>query len=191
MPLGQDSGNYALLRYDGVTQAFHWLTTLLVLVAFFYGPMGSEAVVFKPGRDFDRALHETLGLWVFALTVARLLWRAGDSRPPRAPAPPWLESAARVAHWGLYGLLLALPVTAVTGTWLAGHPLTLLSGEIRPALPLAHETGMAILEVHTWLGDAIMWLAALHGAAALYHHYVLKDHVLRSMLPGPHAEQAK
>jgi cytochrome b561 len=172
-------------RYDAATQVFHWLTTLLVLVAFFYGPTGSEAVVFKPGRNFDRELHETLGLWVFALTILRLLWRTGNSRPPRSPAPLWMEIAASVTHWALYALLLALPLTAITGSWFAGHPLTLLSGDIRPALPLAHATGMAILEVHAWLGDAILWLAGLHGAAAIYRHWVLKDNVLRSMLPGP------
>ncbi len=171
-------------RYDATTQAFHWLTTILVVVAFFYGPMGSEAEVFKPGYDFDRALHETLGLWIFALTAARLLWGAGRSRPPRAPGTPWMEIAARAAHWTLYALLIALPSTAVTGSWLAGHPLTLLAGEVRPALPLAHEPGMAILEIHGWLGDALLWLAGLHGAAAIYHHCVLKDDVLRSMLPG-------
>jgi cytochrome b561 len=42
---------------------------------------------------------------------------------------------------------------------------------------------MAILEIHTWLGNAIMWLAGLHAVAAIYHHWVLKDDVLRSMLP--------
>ena len=166
-------------------QALHWLTALLVLIAFFYAPAGSEAVVFRPGRNFDRELHETLGLWIFALTVLRLLWRVDTPRPPRPPGPLWMEIAGRVSHCSLYALLLALPLTAVAGSWFAGHPLTVFAGDILPALPLAHETGMALLEVHGWLGDAIMWLAGLHAGAAIYHHCALKDDVLRSMLPGP------
>jgi cytochrome b561 len=38
--------------------------------------------------------------------------------------------------------------------------------------------------IHTWLGDAILWIAGVHAAAAFYHHFFLRDEVLRSMLPG-------
>ena len=163
-------------RYDATTQTLHWLTAILVVVAFFYGPTGSEAVVFAPGRNFDRDLHETLGLWIFALTVVRLLWGIGESRPRSS-------IAGSISHWVLYGLLIALPLTAVLGSWLSGHAITLFAGQIPSPLPVAHRTGMAILEVHAWLGDAILWLAGLHAAAAIYHHWVLKDGVLSSMLP--------
>ena len=42
---------------------------------------------------------------------------------------------------------------------------------------------LVIARLHTWLGDALMRLAGLHALAALYHHFVLKDAVLLSMLP--------
>jgi cytochrome b561 len=48
----------------------------------------------------------------------------------------------------------------------------------------AHDVGSAIGSIHTWLGDTILWVAGVHAAAALYHHFVLRDGVLRSMLPG-------
>jgi cytochrome b561 len=38
--------------------------------------------------------------------------------------------------------------------------------------------------VHEYIGWAIVILAFAHALAALYHHYVLKDRVLRRMLPG-------
>jgi len=67
---------------------------------------------------------------------------------------------------------------------LEGHPVTLLAGiEIPSALVLAHDTGATIASIHTWLGDAILWVAGLHALAGLYHHFVLKDDVLESMLP--------
>jgi cytochrome b561 len=171
-------------RYGAIAQALHWATALLVLAAFSYGPGGSEQRVYSPARDFDRQLHETLGLCVFALVVARVLWRTIDSRPAPAPAPRWMRVAAQTAHGTLYLLLFALPLTAVAGAWLEGHPLTLLAGvEIQPLLGKAHETGAAIAKIHTWLGDAILWLAGLHALAGLYHHFVLRDAVLASMLP--------
>ena len=91
---------------------------------------------------------------------------------------------AGVVQAALYVLLFAVPLTAITGAWLEGHALTLLGGAmVPPPLAESHELGASLAEVHTWLGDAILWLAGVHAAAGLLHHYVLKDGVLRSMLP--------
>lgn len=176
------------LRYGAVAQAFHWLTAVLVLVAFIYGPGGSEQRVYSAARDFDRQLHETLGLAVFAVVLLRLAWRVVDVRPDPPDVPRWMGLASKAAQALLYALLLALPVTAVTGAWLEGHPLTLLAGaRIAPPFSESHALGLTFASVHGWLGDAVMWLAGLHAAAALYHHFVRRDGVLRSMLPGRRA----
>lgn len=173
-----------LARYGTVAQLFHWVTAILVLVAFIYGPGGSEQRVYATARDFDRQLHETLGLCVFALAAMRLLWRMLDTQPAPAEVPRWMEVAAKAMQWTLYLLLFALPFTAVTGAWLEGHSLTLLAGvKIPPLIGVSHDTGATIARIHTWLGDAILWLAGLHALAALYHHLVLRDGVLASMLP--------
>jgi cytochrome b561 len=172
-------------RYGAVAQSFHWLTAILVLVAFIYGPGGSEQRVYSAARDFDRQLHETLGLCVLSLVVLRLLWRLVDTRPDPVEVARWMGLAARAVQAGLYVLLFAVPLTAIAGAWLEGHPLTLLGGlEIAPRLAQAHAAGQLVAEVHTWLGDAILWLAGLHAAAGLFHHFVLRDGVLLSMLPG-------
>lgn len=172
-------------RYGAVAQAFHWLTAVLVLIAFIYGPGGSEQRVYSAARDFDRQLHETLGLCVLALVVLRLLWRLVDRRPEPIEVSRWMGLAAKAVQAGLYVLLFAVPLTAIAGAWLEGHPLTLLGGlEIAPRLAESHSNGALIAEIHTWLGDAILWLAGLHALAALAHHFLLRDGVLLSMLPG-------
>ena len=173
------------LRYGTAAQILHWATAILVVIAFVYGPGGSEQRVYSAAKDFDRQLHETLGLCVFALTLVRLGWRAFDAAPEDPPMPRWMQQAAMVVRWALFMLLLAVPMTAITGAWLEGHPLTLLSGiRIGPLLPEAHAVGSVIASIHTWLGDTILWVAGVHAAAALVHHFVLRDRVLRSMLPG-------
>jgi len=171
-------------RYGAVAQALHWATALLVLVAFIYGPGGSEQRVYAPARDFDRQLHETLGLSVLALVAIRLAWRMVDTRPDAPQVARWMGVAAKVVRVALYVLLFGVPLTAITGAWLEGHPVTLLAGiEIPPALVLSHDTGATIASIHTWLGDAILWVAGLHALAGLFHHFILKDDVLESMLP--------
>jgi len=173
----------AIARYGALAQTFHWGTALLVLVAFIYGPGGSEQRVYSAARDFDRQLHETLGLCVLALVAMRLLWRMVGARP-HPHTSGWMRVAATVTHTALYLLLLAVPFTAIAGAWLEGHSVTLLAGmEFAPVLPISHDLGATIARIHTWLGDTILWLAGFHALAALYHHLVLKDNALVSMLP--------
>jgi cytochrome b561 len=157
---------------------------ILVLVAFIYGPGGSEQRVYSAARDFDRQLHETLGMTVLVLAFLRVLWRAASKRPDPPQVPRWMGVASKLVQGLLYVLFFLLPATAITGAWLEGHPLTLLGGlEIPAWIAKNHDLGARIATLHTWLGDAIMWLAGLHALAAIFHHVVLKDGVLVSMLP--------
>lgn len=172
-------------RYGAAAQAIHWMTAVIVLVAFMYGPGGSETRVYSAAKDFDRQLHETLGLCVFILAFIRVAWRAVDTHPDPPAVERWMGLAAKIVQGALYVLLFAVPITAISGAWLEGHPLTLLAGmKVGPYTPELHDLGKTIANVHTWLGDAILWVAGLHALAGLYHHFVLKDSVLRSMLPG-------
>jgi len=171
-------------RYGNVTQILHWLTAILVLAAFILGPGGPELRVYAPERDFGRQLHETLGLCVFALALLRVLWLLVDTRPQDPPMARWMTVLSKSVQGLLYLLLFAVPVSAIVGAWLEGHPLTLLAGfEVGPMLSMNHDLGRTISELHKLLGDLILWLAGLHAAAALFHHFILKDRVLISMLP--------
>lgn len=171
-------------RYGNAAQVFHWLTLILVIAAYAASPGGPERRVFSATMDFSRRLHETLGMAVFFLVLLRLLWRAVD-RSPELPAPRLrVERLARPMHLLLYVLLLTIPFTAVTGSWLEGHPLTLLwMAPVAPYLAQSHTLGATMLTLHTFLGNAILWAAGLHAAAAVFHHFWLRDDVLVAMLP--------
>ncbi len=181
---GNDIRQRSGARYSAVAQALHRATAILVLVAFIYGPGGSEQRVYSHARDFDRQLHETLGLSVLALVAMRLTWRMVDTRPDLPQVARWMSVAAKVIRVALYLLLFGVPLTAIAGAWLEGHPVTLIAGvEIPPGVALSHDTGATIASIHTWLGDTLMWIAGLHALAGLFHHFFLKDDVLLSMLP--------
>jgi cytochrome b561 len=177
------------LRYGAVAQSFHWATAILVVIAYMYGLGGSEQRVYSAAADLKREIHETLGIGVLSIVLARALWRAFDATPAAPPVPPWMKLVSNVVQWIMYALLLAIPFTAITGAWLEGHPVTLL-GQVRvgPFLTEARGAGTTIASIHPWLGGAILWVAGVHAAAALFHHFVLKDRVLQSMLPGRSSE---
>ena len=163
------------LRYGNVAQAFHWATAILVVATW---------LVAQGERSPTITLHETLGLGVFVLVAVRLLWRLFDRRPAQ-PMPTVLAWSSRAVHFLLYGLLLAIPASAIIGTQLEGHPLLIYGlGSVGPYLTASRSVGHQILEVHQTMGTAIIWVAGLHAAAALFHHFFLKDGVLKAMLPG-------
>jgi cytochrome b561 len=170
-------------RYGAGAQAFHWLTVMLVLAAYVVSK-GDPDSLYSAGADGLRRIHETLGVLVFIVVVLRLLWRLIDSTPAKQPMPRWMAAAAKLVQFALYALLAAIPATAVLGTWLLGIPVTLPGFDIAPQIAKAHGLGQLIMELHTTLGNAILWVAGVHAAAALFHHFYLRDQVFQSMAPG-------
>lgn len=176
--------NFRHSKHSPITQGIHWLTAILVLVAFAFGPGGPEARVYSTELDFDRHLHETLGVAVFVLSVLRIVWKRFDAKPQPLALARWMEVASKAVQGLLYLLLLAVPLTAVAGAWLEGHSIVLLGGfTLAPQIANAPGPGALVAEVHGWLGDVILWLAGAHAAAAIYHQVILKDAVLGTMLP--------
>jgi len=177
-------------HYDALSRAFHWITAALVLIAFILGPEHFGRTMrqgIDPATLSGVVWHETLGIAVWVLTVLRLIWVALRPRAPQFAMPSWMHAAAKVGHVGLWVLLLVLPMTAVLSLGTESHPLTLLGGvrvsdwALIQALPFAEAADWG--EVHGFLGDLILVLAGGHAAAALFHHFVLKDGVLKSMSP--------
>jgi cytochrome b561 len=178
-------------RYDPLSQVFHWVTAIVVTIAFILGPEGFGRLLRQgvdPATRNDIVWHESLGILVLVLTTLRLMWLALRRAPPQLVMAGWMRAASKLMHVALWALLLALPLTAFLALGSEGHPLTLLGGLRVDQMPLIADSAIAKLadwgEVHGLLGDAILWLAGLHAAAAILHHLVLKDGVLLAMLPG-------
>ena len=178
-------------RYDAPSRVFHWLTALVVAIAFILGPEGFGHLMHDgvdPATRSDIVWHESLGILVLTLTALRLVWVALRPAAPTFQMAGWMQLAGKLIHIALWALLLALPATALLALGSEGHPLTLLGGVRIDRMPFIANSSLAKLadwgDVHGFLGDAIMWLAGLHAAAAIFHHLVLKDGVLSAMLPG-------
>lgn len=177
-------------HYDALSRLFHWLTAIAVTIAFILGPEGFGRLMrqgIDPSTRSDIVWHESLGILVLVLTLLRLLWILRRPARPQIPMAAWMHWTAKLMHAALWMLLLALPVTAFLALGSEAHPLTLLGGVRLDEMPLIANAVIAKMadwgDVHQFLGDAIIWLAGLHAAAAIYHHMVLKDDVLRTMLP--------
>ncbi len=176
-------------QYDKPSQVFHWLTAVAVLSAFILGP-GDFGELLKNGVDpsthSDIVWHQSLGIFVFFMTFLRLIWVFKRPTAPRFEMQPWLHFASKATHVVLWLLLFALPLSALLTLGTEGAPLTLLGGlKIETTvIKRFYFAGLADWgDVHTLLGNVIMYLAGIHALAAIYHHFVRKDKVLSSMLP--------
>src|SRR5215472_2150087 len=107
-----EAGHSSVERYSGVAQCLHWATAILVLVAFIYGPGGREERVYSAARDFDRQLHETLGIAVFVLAFLRVVWRMVSRQPDPPDIPRWMDLGSKVVQGLIYVLFFLLPLTA-------------------------------------------------------------------------------
>jgi cytochrome b561 len=188
-------------RYGAVSQAIHWITVVLVVTLLLTGLVG-DVDADEPGSA-TFMWHGSLGVLVFALAIVRIALRVVSGAPAFPATMNRLERGlARAVHVAFYVLLFALPVSG----WLAASAegasvnffgmVTLpryVSAADTPATATRvedeHERGSGerrenfFKEAHEVLGYAILVLAILHALAALKHHVVDRDDVLRSMLP--------
>ncbi len=172
-------------RYGSLSIALHWL--MLVLFVAVYATIELREL-YPKGSDPREALktwHYMLGLSVFFLVWLRIVIHAtAGPQPPVRPEPrPWQALAARLMHVALYLLMIVMPVAG----WLIlsaegkavpffGLQLPALAGENKELAGLAEE-------IHEAVGTVGYWLIGLHAAAALFHHYIVRDNTLRRMLP--------
>jgi cytochrome b561 len=181
MPLKSDA-----TRWGTLAKAFHWTIVALLLVQ---GTLGLVMVELpkKPSVIAWFTLHKSLGLTILLLAVLRLGWRLFDPRPAEpASMSRWQVAGARVGHALLYALLFAVPLsgwlfdsaTALRPLiWWGLVPMPSLTGGAAPGLKDIAK------EAHEWLFWTLVLVAAGHAAAALVHHFVNRDEVLRRMLP--------
>lgn len=171
--------------YGKLARAFHWLGALgviaaLVLIEFRgFTPKGTAI------HDAMRYGHIQAGLIVLLLVLPRLLWRVSNREPVITPSPK--SSAmllAHLAHWVLYALMLLIPLLGLAMVQGAGKDVVFLGNTLPVFFTLGKDTAHQLKELHELLGNVIMWLAALHFAAAIWHHYFVRDDTLTRMI-GP------
>jgi cytochrome b561 len=172
--------------YSHVQKFLHW--ALFVLVSGLYLLTYAEGLFARgaAGRDWVWWLHISFGLLLAAFVLMRIVVRVTVSAPePEAVANPWETRLASLAHGSLYLLLIALPVAGIVLTWARGDTLSFFGVFTIPA-PFAANRAFAhqVQDIHGLLANAIVILATFHAAAALWHHFIRRDGVLRRMLPG-------
>lgn len=169
--------------YGAVSRFFHWLLFLMIIGALIGGWVESE-MADGPEKARLVALHKSFGATILLLVVARLLWRLTTPTPRPAPElPPWQVQASRIVHWSLYACMLAQPLSGLTMSQAAGQPVDYFGLFTLPSWVGPDETlAERMYAVHQAVSTLLAVLILGHAGAALYHHFIRRDRVLRRML---------
>lgn len=170
-------------RYGSLSIGLHWLIFFLLVGVYacielreIY-PKGSEP------RETLKTWHFMLGLTVWTVAWIRLVSKLVQVSPRDSDPSGWQKGLATTVHVALYALILIMPV----GGWLIlsaeGDTIPFWGLELPSLIGENETTAENIEEFHETLGTIGYFLIGFHTLAALFHHYVVKDDILRRMLP--------
>lgn len=179
-------------RYGIIAIFLHWLIAFIIGIQLWLGFfVGAQA----PGsfaRFEAMQWHKSVGLTILLLSVIRLIWHLVNPKPEADSALRPLEKRlAAVAHFGLYFLIIAVPLAgwATVSASPLGLPIHLYGLVPWPLLPFfdaavdAQAMESLMETVHKSLIFLFLILALVHILAALRHQFLLKDRVLGRMIP--------
>lgn len=172
------------LRYTSPAIGLHWLIGGLIFLAFAVGLYMSD-LPFSPQKLRLYSWHKWAGVTVFGLVVVRCVYRWFHV-PPALPEamPRWQRKAAEVSHYLLYFFMFAVPLSGWLMSSAKGFQ-TVYFGllPIPDLIGKDVDLGDMLQVVHKALNFSMMTLVMAHAGAALKHHFIDKDSVLRRMLP--------
>lgn len=177
-------GPAARTVYSVPLRVLHWLTALAVVILVSVA-LGMNNL---PDGAFKNALyevHKSVGMIAFVLVLLRIVVRlSGGAPPPETSLSPFQRKASAIVHGLIYLILLVMPILGYAATNMCCKPVNFFwTWPVPINLEGSEGTVKAIFAAHEFLGWSLVVLVAIHIAAALYHHLVLKDGVLRRMIP--------
>jgi len=172
------------MKYGSMSKFFHWLVFLLVLTLILVGFFWEDTGTIK-GTVINT--HKLIGLLTLTIVILRLLWTLNNPKPQIPNAKRLEKVVEHTVHGLIYLALFGMPLSGWLMVTAAGRPPHLF-GQALPMPGIAQDKALAGLaaDVHLVLAWTLIVLVSLHVLAALKHHFIDKDIVLKRMWPGKH-----
>jgi cytochrome b561 len=168
--------------YNRTAITLHWITAGLVILQFAL----AEFWGFTPhaARHLMIIMHMSFGLLLAFILLLRLVWLFSFPHSDRYRTGSLAKLAPRVVHALLYVLLVSQVILGIILRWVDNQALSFFGLQIpSPFGVFSKTTGDFVDEIHDVTAWVIIILAAGHAAFAVFHHFILRDAVLRRMLP--------
>ncbi len=173
----QNNQNY--LNYDLTTIVLHWSVAIITLLLWFIGQT-ADLISNKPINNGIWSIHVLMGFVLTLLLVWRILWRIWRGRRLPPANTGIIQAFAKLIHFSLYGLLGTVVLLGVVNAFVRGYSLFWLFD-----LPQVGDRTLRkpITEWHGLIANILLGVVFIHAGAALLHHYLWRDNILRRMLP--------
>jgi cytochrome b561 len=164
------------------SRILHWLMAALLVAMLFIG----VAMVASLADYHDLvAIHRPLGIMILALVVVRFVNR---QLQPLPPFPPTMSPVERVvATWSerlMYALMFALPLVGWGMLSAARYPIVLYGRiHLPPILPVSTALYTVLRQTHTVLAYLLFFAFIAHLSGVLFHTLVMRDGLLKRMVP--------
>ena len=178
--------NQSLSHYSYRSKIMHWLVAIFVLSLLFFGfnfdnmpaSMKFTAIMF----------HKSFGLTVLVLMLLRIIFIIRDGRPLLpATTPCWEKFLARFVQYGLYILLIFMPLSGWIMSVAAGY-IPRYFGLVAipfPGVTKNPQLAQLMHEIHETLAWVIVTFLILHISGNIKHYFWNKDNVVQTMLFKP------
>ena len=165
-----------------ITILLHWIMAVLIIGMLCLGLYMTNLPISAEKLEFY-GYHKECGVLVLMLVSIRFIWRLSNILPSLANLPWWERIAARSAHWAFYVFMFMMPVTGLLMTSAAGVPVSFFGLFVLPNL-ISPNTANRILflQIHQWTAYLLITTICVHIAAALKHHFIDKDDILKRMI---------
>ncbi len=171
--------------FGTITKCLHWLIVLLLFTQLTLTWLLATSTSGTPIQSQYVFLHKSVGITIFMVAILFIIWRIFSPSPRPIDADPhWKHLIAKIVQHTLLLLILVIPVIGYLLSCADGYGINYFGWFHLPCMISKNETlGSLFYNTHFILGCILFGLICLHILAALQHHVILKDDVLKRMLP--------
>lgn len=168
--------------YSLIYRRLHWSLAIIIISLLIAGQQFNLDIS-DSYRIHGLKAHSSAGIIALLIALFFIIKRFILRRPTPKPELPLLTRLmARAAQLSLYSLAIIIPVSGIFCALHSSLPVYLFGVFDISSLQLSSEASFLYFRtIHVWATRLAMLLLACHAGAALYHHFVVKDDVLKSM----------
>lgn len=172
-------------RYTAPAQALHWLIAGLIASQYILAKFAERA---EEANLLARQLvllanHKSVGITILCLAILRVVWRVFHS-PPLLPVnmPRWQTIASHASHLSIYILIFIIPLSGWLMSSASAYSVSWFNLITLPDMISPDpDAKQRFHEIHEFLVRALFIIVVIHIGAALKHHLIDKDDVLKRM----------
>jgi cytochrome b561 len=172
------------VNYGWVAKLLHWLVAVTVFSLFGLGFWMVDLGYYDSWNKLAPHYHKSIGILLVVIMLFRVAWRCFNVRPDSSKALTQREQKlSHGVHITLYVAIFLMFLTGYLISTADNRGIDVFDWFTVPALGAFFENQEDIAgNIHEWLSCSLIGLAVIHLLAALKHHYVDKNDVLKRML---------